>query len=152
MSRRINSLVVHCAATYPSMDIGAADIDRWHRDRGWRCIGYHFVIRRDGLVESGRPLREAGAHAYGHNAHSVGICLAGGLQEDGAKEDQAAWEDNFEPTQMDSLVKLLDALLVMFPGADVLGHRDLPGVNKQCPSFNVKPWWAQITGERHKSD
>ena len=63
----IRYLVVHCAATPPEMDIGAKEIDLWHRQRGWSGIGYHFVIRRDGRVEAGRPLDRPGAHAQGFN-------------------------------------------------------------------------------------
>ena len=62
------------------------DIDRWHRERGWLKIGYHYVIKRDGTVETGRELEEVGAHAKGHNAISVGICMVGGLSEDNEPE------------------------------------------------------------------
>ena len=61
-------IVIHCSATKPSMDhVDAKEIDRWHRQRGWRKIGYHWVIRRDGIVEEGRELGEVGAHARGFN-------------------------------------------------------------------------------------
>ena len=65
-------LVVHCSATPASRDIGAKEIDLMHRQKGWRCIGYHYVIRRDGRVEAGRPENEPGAHVEGHNGHSLG--------------------------------------------------------------------------------
>ena len=86
--RGITTIAVHCAATTPDMDIGAATIDRWHKERGFSSIGYHYVIRRDGTLETGRPLNTPGAHVQGHNAHSIGICLAGGVDQAGKPEKQ----------------------------------------------------------------
>jgi N-acetylmuramoyl-L-alanine amidase len=92
------------------------------------------VIRRDGLVEEGRPVAQAGAHVAGHNAHSIGICLVGGLDTDGSPQN------NFTPKQFDALYALLLTLHHKFPGAEVLGHRDFPGVAKACPCFDVRDW------------
>lgn len=129
-------IVVHCSATPPSMDIGAAEIDFWHRERGFRAIGYHAVIRRSGAIEPGRALGAMGAHARGHNATSVGICLVGGLSEDGAPAP------SFTGGQYAALDRLVAALAWRFPGARLLGHRDLPGVAKACPCFDVGLWAA----------
>lgn len=131
MSRRIiTRVVIHCSATPPDRDIGAADIRRWHvEENGWRDIGYHYVIRRSGKLETGRPLGEPGAHARGFNKRSVGICLVG----DGG---------DFTPAQWRALEVLVAWLQREWPGAEVLGHRDLPGVDKACPTFDVRPWWA----------
>jgi len=119
------------------MNIGAAEIDRWHRQKGWRKIGYHFVIKRDGTIEPGRGLTEIGAHAAGYNSVSIGICLVGGVSEQDVKKA----ENNFTTPQMKALRYLLSNLLdISFPKAEVLGHRDLPGVAKDCPSFDVKKW------------
>lgn len=138
MMRPINEIIVHCADTYATMDdIGAAEIRQWHLDRGFDDIGYHYVIRRNGDVEPGRGVEVAGAHASGHNAASIGICLVGGKGEDGGAEN------NFTDDQFNALTLLLDDLLWQFPGAEVLGHRDLPGVTKACPSFDVKSWWEK---------
>lgn len=134
----VKYIVVHCAATPPSMDIGAKEIDRWHRQRGFRCIGYHYVIRRDGNVETGRDLDEVGAHVEGYNSVSYGVCMVGGVTESGVPDN------NFTSPQFTSLVKIIEQLLVRAPKAEVLGHRDIPGVRKACPSFDVKPWWAGI--------
>lgn len=128
-------LVIHCSATRAVQDIGAREITRWHRDNGWATIGYHFVIRRNGKVETGRPVDAIGAHVQGHNHDSVGICLVGGL-------DNATWKpaNNFTPQQWEALKKLLTALVKRYPKAKVLGHRDFPGVQKACPSFSAKVW------------
>ncbi|MDR2725556.1 MAG: N-acetylmuramoyl-L-alanine amidase [Candidatus Adiutrix sp.] len=134
--RPITALVIHCSATRPGEDIGAEEIDAWHRARGFDCLGYHFVIRRDGTIEPGRPPARAGAHAAGHNEASLGLCLVGGLSEAGRAEN------NFGPPQWAALKGLLIDLKEAFPGADILGHRDLPGVIKQCPSFDARAWAA----------
>ena len=124
------------------MDIGVEEIRKWHTDpeedggRGWSDIGYLYVIRRSGGVETGRGVLEAGAHVRGYNNKSVGICLVGGVDADGNAED------NYTPGQMESLVKLLLGLEVTFPMAFVQGHRDFPDVDKECPCFDVVPWWA----------
>ncbi|QDB70999.1 N-acetylmuramoyl-L-alanine amidase [Bordetella phage vB_BbrP_BB8] len=133
---RTDFLVVHCAATKPSANIGAYDIDRWHRAQGWFCIGYHYVIRRDGTVEEGRDLEVIGAHVSGHNEYSVGICMAGGVSE----KDVNVPENNFTPAQLESLKKLLLELRTKYPKARIQGHRDFPGVKKACPSFDVASW------------
>jgi N-acetylmuramoyl-L-alanine amidase len=133
----VDHIVIHCSATRESQDIGAADIDRWHRQRGFLKIGYHYVIRRNGDVEVGRPLDEPGAHARGWNHRSIGICLAGGVMPNGRTP-----EDNFTVAQWDALDRTLKYLRYKFPQADIVGHRDLPGVNKACPSFDVAEWCA----------
>jgi len=147
MSRQIDLLVVHCSATRPSLDVHAVDIDRWHKARGWRRIGYHYVITRDGTIEPGRPESEVGAHTQGHNARSIGICLVGGVAEDGRTA-----ESNFREPQMQALARLLRQLRVRYPDAVICGHRDLSpdkdrdGVVerrewvKECPSFDVGTW------------
>lgn len=129
-------LVVHCAATKPSANIGAADIDRWHRANGWACVGYHYVIRRDGTVEEGRDVEVIGAHVENHNSNSVGICLSGGVSE----KDVNVPENNFTPAQFAALKALLLRLREKYPKAVIQGHRDFPGVKKACPSFDCKAW------------
>lgn len=132
--RQINLIVVHCSATRPSQDIGAAEIDRWHRQgNGWSQIGYHYVVRRDGTIEPGRPLEKRGAHVAGHNANSIGICLVGGVAED----DAAVAEENFTPAQWDALSELLRTLVIAYPKAAIVGHNELDK-GKACPSFDVQ--------------
>lgn len=132
--RQINDLVVHCSATAEGRDFSAADIDRWHRERGWSGIGYHFVIRLDGTLEPGRPLQTPGAHVAGHNARSIGICLIGGIDAKGKSKN------TFTEAQMRSLVTLLKDLRARYPATRILGHRDYPGVAKDCPCFDVRAW------------
>jgi N-acetyl-anhydromuramyl-L-alanine amidase AmpD len=146
MRRRTDYIVIHCSATPPGSDIGADEIDDWHKQRGWSGIGYHAVIRRDGQIEFGRHFDEAGAHVKGQNYRSVGVCMVGGVDEQGAAED------NFNDEQHDSLTTVIAMLQRAYPDAEVVGHRDLsPDLNgdgvitanewiKDCPSFDVAEW------------
>lgn len=138
MSKRKSTdfIVVHCAATKPSMDIGRKEIDQWHRKRGWLKIGYHYVIRRDGTVETGREVDEVGAHVLNHNSNTVGICLVGGLDEDMKPET------NFTEAQYASLKTLIYQLLALYPDAKVKGHCDFDK-GRACPTFDAEAWWKQ---------
>jgi len=127
-------IVVHCAATKPDQDIGAREIDAWHRKNGWIGCGYHYVIRRDGTIERGRAEHAVGAHAEQVNQISVGVCLVGGLDASGKPAP------DFAQPQWSSLRRLLADLCTRYPKASVVGHRDIPGVAKACPSFDVKAW------------
>lgn len=120
------------------MNIGADVIRRWHLNRGFRDIGYHYVIRRDGVVETGRPLEQVGAHAKPWNTGSIGICMVGGIDRRGKPES------NFTVKQWAALPRQVRKLLNQYPGVSVIGHRDVPGVKKACPSFDVKTWLKTI--------
>lgn len=145
--REINKIVVHCSATFPHQPCDAAIIDEWHKAKGWIGIGYHAVIRTDGVLESGRDIDAVGAHAYGHNRDSIGICLVGGL--DNTRQPA----NTFNQKQLTTLRAYLDTLHSMFPNALILGHRDLsPDVDgdgvieewewlKSCPCFDVEEWY-----------
>lgn len=135
--REIDDLIVHCSSTYDTQDVGAAEIRRVHvEENGWRDIGYHYVIRRNGTVEPGRSEETIGAHVAGHNAHSIGICLVGGLSHVDGKTVSAA---NFTEAQYVALESLLRRLMLKYPKAALHGHRDY--ANKDCPCFDVQEWW-----------
>ncbi|MET3601142.1 N-acetylmuramoyl-L-alanine amidase [Martelella mangrovi] len=137
--RHIDHLVVHCAATPEGKPFTVKDIDRWHRERGFRCIGYHYVIYLDGSIHPGRPVEEIGAHVKGHNRSSIGICYIGGVAADGRTA-----KDTRTPAQKEALETFLRSLKRKYPGAAILGHRDFPKVRKACPSFNAKKEYAHI--------
>lgn len=129
--RIIDLIVIHCADTYSHMDIGVKEIESWHRARGWKACGYHHVIRRNGEVEQGRPEALMGAHAYGYNANSIGVCWVGGKADSGKPEDNRTIE------QKASLINLVAELRERYPNAKVVGHNDL-NKHKACPCFNAK--------------
>lgn len=134
--QRVHFIVIHCSASPPNAKVNASVIDRWHRERGFRKIGYHWIVNRDGAVEAGRSPTEIGAHAEGFNANSIGICLVGGVDAKNVPEN------NFTKDQFESLAFLLKGLVKVYPDAEILGHRDLPNVAKACPSFDVRAWLA----------
>lgn len=129
--RSINEIIIHCAATPEGKHFTVADIDRWHKQRGFRCIGYHYVIYLDGSVHAGRPEAEIGAHCTNHNAHSIGVCYVGGVASDGKTP-----KDTRTPAQKESLRRVVADLLKRYPNATVHGHREFAA--KSCPSFDVK--------------
>ena len=129
--RRIDLVVIHCSATRCTRSYTVDDCRRDHRNRGFADIGYHYYITRDGVVHAGRPLYAEGAHAQGYNRYSIGICYEGGLDIRGRPADTRT------PQQKDTLHRLLQRLKEDYPQARVVGHRDLPGVRKACPCFEV---------------
>ncbi len=129
MMRKIDMFIIHCSATGPSQRCTVQDIDRWHRQRGFAGIGYHYVIYRDGTIVKGRPDDVVGAHCKGHNSHSIGICYVGGLDADGRPSDTRT------PEQKTAMSKLIIDLKKRYPGALVRSHRDFAA--KECPCFDA---------------
>lgn len=127
----VKFIIIHCSATPRGRDVGAKEIRRWHLQRGFRDIGYHYVVRLDGSIEVGRPLGEAGAHCKGKNYCSVGICYVGGVESDGVTP-----ADTRTLAQRRALAELIDELRKLFPMAEVVGHRDFAA--KACPSFDAR--------------
>ncbi len=141
--RKINLIVVHCSATKEGVPVTVADITKWHKQRGFATIGYHYVVYADGTVHEGRPESQVGAHVSGYNSNSIGICYVGGLDKNGKSKDTRTL------AQKDALVLLLAKLKRKYPLAKICGHRDLsPDQNKNgkieqwewlkdCPCFNA---------------
>lgn len=148
--KAIKRIFVHCTATREGQDIDAATIKRWHLGQGWSDIGYHFVIRLDGSIERGRPEHIPGSHARGFNTESVALVYVGGLNAQGAAKDTRT------PAQTQAMARLVGDLVKAYPGADVLGHRDIsPDLDgdgkiephewlKMCPCFDVREWWSGV--------
>ncbi len=128
--RKITRLIIHRTATPQGRQVTVADIDRWHRARGFDCIGYHYVIYLDGSVHPGRDVGRLGAHCLGHNADSIGIVYVGGLAPDGTTP-----LDTRTPAQRASLRSLVTQLRARYPGATVHGHNEFAA--KACPCFDV---------------
>ena len=126
--RTITLIIVHCSAVRPDQTSSAAQIDTWHRkDNHWKLgIGYHYVVRRDGEIESGRPEWMIGAHCLNHNAHSIGVCYEGGLDIRGQPADTRT------EAQKKALRWLLRQLRRSYSRALIVGHHDL-NPDKDCP-------------------
>lgn len=134
--RRIDKIIIHCSATKEGNNVNASTIDQWHRDRGWRGIGYHYVVMLDGTIEYGRSIYETGAHVKNHNQGSIGVCYIGGLNNNMKAEDTRTSE------QKESLLLLLKTLKKMHPDATIHGHNELSA--KSCPCFDANKEYCNI--------
>lgn len=135
--RNIKEIIVHCSATPEGKDYTTKDIDRWHKQRGFNEIGYHYVIYRDGTVHKGRDESKIGAHCTNHNAISIGVCYIGGCTSDGKTP-----KDTRTDAQKKSLITLLRELKKKYPKAVIHSHKDF--ANKACPSFDATKEYASI--------
>lgn len=135
--REINKIIIHCSATPEGREHDVHDIRDWHLKRGWKNIGYHYVIKLDGTTQVGRPVRQQGAHAYGHNADSIGICYIGGMTKGGKKA-----KDTRTKAQKVAMEQLVCALVERFGDhVQVIGHNEVSA--KACPSFDVSEDFSQ---------
>lgn len=131
--RAINRIIIHCADTPPDMDIGVDEVRDWHvTGNNWADVGYHIIVRRSGECEPGRGFDKAGAHAKGHNADSIGLCLIGGRGKDGKPDC------NFTAAQWGSLEAVVRRIWDRYGQIEVIGHRDVS--DKACPCFDARAW------------
>lgn len=123
--RAVLGIVIHCSDSPDALDIGRSVIDGWHKERGWKGIGYHYVIRRTGVIELGRMESQIGAHVEGHNANTIGVCWVG--------------KDKPSDEQRDSLFTLVRELMARYaiPARNVHGHHEL-NAGKTCPNINME--------------
>ena len=128
--RTIDKIIIHCSATLPGQRVDVETITRWHKQRGFKTIGYHFFIDRSGTIHAGRPLEQQGAHCKGQNARSIGICYEGGLNKEGKPYDTRTI------LQRIAMKELVAQLQERFTEATVHGHREF--ANKACPCFDVQ--------------
>lgn len=139
--RTIDLIVVHCSATRADKPFPVTALIRCHQDR-FGFTGYHYYITRNGRIYQTRHEQLIGAHAQGYNAHSLGVCYEGGITRDGRHADTRT------PAQKAALRSLLLTLRQRHPKARIVGHRDLPGVHKDCPCFNASEEYSQLDGNR----
>ncbi len=146
--RPINQIIVHCSWTTSSQDIGAKEIKKWHtsKPRFWSDIGYHFVIRRNGFVELGRPLHLAGAHCLGHNENSIGVCWIGGAaMATEFNERVLVPENNILDVQYRQLHRVVRAIRILFDCPEVYGHNEKKGhEGRNCPVIDMKQFRREM--------
>ena len=135
MTRKINLIVIHCSANRSNQRFTVEMLKACHNARfNGKGIGYHYFIEKDGQVFQTRDENEIGMHARHYNAHSIGICYEGGLDEKGRPADTRT------PAQRAALIALLRSLKIDYPDAEILGHCELEGVHKACPSFSCSEY------------
>ena len=156
--RKINHIVIHCSATRENTDFSFEDLKQAHKARGFRTVGYHFYIRKDGSVHIGRPIHQTGAHVKGHNHDSIGIAYEGGLDANGRPKDTRT--ELQEAAIIDTIRELFEKLAEYqdISTIEILGHRDLsPDLDgdgvveshewlKQCPCFDALKEYAWMKG------
>lgn len=128
--RKITKIIVHCTATPEGREASREEVRKWHLQRGFTDIGYHYLIHLDGKVDKGRDEEVIGAHCTGYNHDSIGVCYVGGC--DAAMKPK----DTRTPAQKTALLTLLKDLKRKYPDAKIYGHRDF--APKACPSFDAK--------------
>jgi N-acetylmuramoyl-L-alanine amidase len=136
--RQIKEIILHCSATREGKAFTASDIDRWHRERGWKGCGYHYVITLDGKVEQGRPEQVVGAHCTGRNSESIGVCYIGGCDMVGKSKDTRT------PEQKKAMVTLVRQLMQAHGIGieDVRCHNEFS--SKACPSFSIEKFRKEL--------
>lgn len=130
--REIKSIILHCSATPDGKDFTVADITQWHKERGFKTIGYHYVVYRDGTVHNGRPVEQIGAHCEGYNKNSIGVCYIGGLTADGKTP-----KDTRTSEQKEALYQLCYDLMDRFNIGIENIHCHNEYAKKACPSFKI---------------
>ena len=129
-----DAIIIHCSATRAEQDITAADIESWHRARGFWTIGYHYVIRLDGTIEPGRDVTLDGAHCMGWNKRAIGICYVGGLDKDGRPADtrtdaqRTAWIHHWMALGLEAI----EAQLARDAQTGLCCHGDTPTLADCC--------------------
>ena len=141
--REINKIIVHCSGTPEFKEFDVNDIRTWHVDgNGWSDVGYHYIVKLDGVIENGRPESKIGAHVKGNNRDSIGLCYIGGMNRDMTK-----WLDTRTDKQKEALLQILKDLKQKYPGAIIYGHKDFTK-KKLCPSFDAKKEYQYISNEK----
>lgn len=127
---------MHCTATQDGKNIKVEDINRWHKERGWNMIGYHYVVYLDGSVHVGRSEEQIGAHCLKHNTNSIGVVYVGGLDTEGRPKDTRT------EAQKKGLRQILTELKRKYPKATIHSHKDF--APKACPSFDATKEYKDV--------
>lgn len=138
--RKIEKIILHCSATREGQDIGINTIRQWHLARGWKDVGYHWVVKIDGTAQAGRPESSVGSHTKDHNATSIGICYVGGVMQDGKTA-----KDTMTKAQEYTVMKLINDIRARYGWVPVHGHNEF--ANKACPSFVVAEKYPDLNNK-----
>ncbi len=129
--RTIKHIVIHCTATSPKTKVSSIQ-NYWKRHLGWRMPGYHFIVLPNGNFERLLDVSQVSNGVKGYNAHAIHISYIGGVSQKGNPLDTRT------QAQKATLLQLIKLCKTRHPNAEILGHRDFPGVRKACPSFDAK--------------
>ena len=149
--RPIKEIILHCSATPKGEDYTVDDIRKCHLQRGFKDIGYHYYIYRDGSVHQGRNINENGAHTTNHNSNTIGVCYCGGCVSRNIPNWMNKPEDTRTPEQKESLFVLVISLMKMYSlkVENIKGHYEYTK-NKACPSFNMDEFRKELKNRLNK--
>ena len=129
--RPINKIIIHCSATPEGRDVDVEDVRDWHmKGNGWIDVGYHYFIKLDGEIQTGRPIELVGSHTRGFNKGSIGVAYAGGMNKRNTKPKDTRTEE-----QKDAIIELINRIRETYPDIEIHGHNEFS--NKACPSYSV---------------
>ena len=154
-TRDITEVVVHWTAHFINQDIGAEEIHGQHKKDGFKGIGYHYVIRKDGTIERGRPINKEGAHAKanGHDKYSIGIAFVGGytVNSNSGLANPPYGKESLNDEQMKALKMFFNAFYKVWPGGQAWGHNDTDPQNEPDPGFPVPEFVRSKFGKENVS-
>lgn len=127
--RKINKIIMHCSATKEGVHFDINNIREWHLKKGFKDVGYHYVILLDGTIQKGREDDKIGAHCTGQNNDSIGISFIGGLDKDGKPKDTRTIQ------QKAAMYRLICDLRDKYGNIPVYPHYYFS--NKACPCFDA---------------
>lgn len=144
--RKINELIWHCTATPEGREVSVAEIDAWHKARGWKGIGYHKVVHLDGSVSNGRPEAQVGAHVAGRNTGTLGYVYVGGVDANDVKRAK----DTRTLAQKLTMERLTREAIARHRLTMVSGHRDYAA--KACPCFDARAEYSHLLSATRTPD
>lgn len=143
-SRPITEVIAHWTASYTNQDWGSEKVHELHQQRGFSGIGYHYVIKRDGTLQRGRPLERRGAHskAYGHNNYSIGVSMAGGYNcpSNTPSPNRYISADSLTTQSLATFEWFMRCFYDVFPGGQTYGHNDTSDLGKVDPGFDCQEY------------
>jgi N-acetylmuramoyl-L-alanine amidase len=152
--RDITEVVIHATETYTNKDLGSVEINNLQSELGHDGIGYHYVIRRDGRLQRGRPVNRIGEHAStnGHDTYSIGIAMVGGLNVSSGENNATDYRSSqsFTREQFTTLEKFVNSFYNRYPGGQVFGHNDID-VSEFDPYFDVQDYVESVFRKKNKT-
>lgn len=143
ITREVTEVVVHWTETPTNKNIGSEELNKIHLESGLKGIGYHYVIRRDGSLQRGRPVNIQGEHTLinNHDERSIGVAFVGGINVPSGTPNLENFvsAQSLTRSQFNTFDHFCRSFYARFPGGQILGHNDLDPIEND-PGFNVREY------------
>jgi len=151
-ARDVSSVVIHATETFTNKNIGAEEIDAIQKKLGEDEVGYHYVIRRDGRLQRGRPVEKEGSHCPtgNYDKTSIGIVMVGGINRASTEQSFETSSASFTRAQYNTLEQFLQVFYNNFSGGEVFGHSDIE-TDELDPYFDVSEYILSLFGKINSS-